>query len=62
MELGDGRFRTDRTPYLVELLKGMGDHPIETVVLRMPSQVGHTYSLIEAALDALDRPPETGTK
>lgn len=61
--LGDRRFSTDRTPYLVDLLKGMGDQPIERVVFRMSSQVGHTFSLIEAAAhEALDRPPETRAK
>lgn len=60
--LSDRRFSTERTPYLVDLLKGMADHPIERVVFRMPSQVGHTHSLIEAAQEALQRATETRTK
>ena len=62
-ELGDCRFSTGRTPYLADLMKGMGDQPIERVVFRMPSQVGNTYSLIEAAAhEALHRAAETRTK
>ncbi|MCK2054971.1 phage terminase large subunit family protein [Methylobacterium sp. 37f] len=60
VELGDRRFSTDRTPYLVDLLKRLGDEPIEKVVFRMPSQVGHTLSLIdEAARYALGNRGET---
>lgn len=62
VELGDCRFNTDRTPYLVDLLKNMGDDPIERVAFRMPSQVGHTYSFSEAAQEALHRATEIRTK
>lgn len=56
VELGDCRYRSDATPYLVELMKRFGDHPIERVVLCMPSQIGHTRSVIfEAFQEAMAR-------
>ncbi|GJD45483.1 hypothetical protein AFCDBAGC_3356 [Methylobacterium cerastii] len=56
VELGDCRYRSDATPYLVELMKRFGDHPIERVMIRMPSQVGNTRSVIfEAIQEAMAR-------
>ncbi|KQU31070.1 hypothetical protein ASG63_16355 [Methylobacterium sp. Leaf94] len=46
-ELGDCHFRAERTPYLLDLMKRLGDAPVERVVFRMPSQVGGTALLIE---------------
>lgn len=47
VEFGDCRYRAERTPYMLDLMKGFGDAPVERVVFRMPSQVGFTRTVLD---------------
>ena len=53
-----GPWRTDRTPYLRELLDGLQDRHVEQITLRKSTQVGGTELLLNAVGWVVDQAPQ----
>lgn len=43
-----GRWRTDRTPYLREIMDSFNDSSVETIVFRKPARIGGTEAILNA--------------
>jgi phage terminase large subunit GpA-like protein len=52
-----GRWRTDRTPYLREIMDAFGDHGVREITLMTSSQVGKTESLLNMIGYVIDQDP-----
>jgi phage terminase large subunit GpA-like protein len=52
-----GRWRNEKTPYLVEPMDCMSDREVETVILQFPAQVGKTEAMLNFVGWAVDVDP-----
>jgi phage terminase large subunit GpA-like protein len=52
-----GRWRTDRTPYLKEIMDCFNDPQVETIVFRKPARIGGTEAILNALGFYIDYDP-----